>query len=139
MQLEQFQESINEYSKVKEFAPQTPGLREKIKKAQLELKKSKRKDYYKLLNIPKDAGEKEIQKAYKKAALLWHPDRHSSKSEEERKEAEIKFKEIAEGYEVLNDPKKRQMYDDGMDLEEINQGGPSGGGMNPNDVFQMFF
>jgi len=70
---------------------------------------------------------------------MWHPDRHSSKSEEERKEAEIKFKEIAEGYEVLNDPKKRQMYDDGMDLEEINQGGPSGGGMNPNDVFQMFF
>jgi len=47
----------------------------------------------------------------------------------------MKFKEYAEGYEVLSDAKKRQMYDDGLDLEEINQGGARGGGMNPNDVF----
>lgn len=105
--MEQFDASIQEYTKVKEFAPQTPGLREKVKHAQVELKKSKRKDYYKMLGITKDAELREIQKAYKKAALLWHPDRHSSKGEEEQKEAEHKFKEISEGYEVLNDPKKR--------------------------------
>ena len=60
-----------------------------------------------MLGIEQNATEKEIQKAYKKQALMWHPDRHSNKSEEEQKEAEIKFKEVAEGYEVLNDPKKR--------------------------------
>lgn len=118
--MELYQDSINEYMKVKEFAPQTPGLREKVAAAKLELKKSKRKDYYKLLNVAKDATEKEIQKAYKKQALLWHPDRHANKPEEEIKAAEMKFKEVSEGYEVLNDPKKKQMYDEGMDLEEIN-------------------
>jgi len=51
------------------------------------------------------------------------------------------FKDIGEGYAVLSDEKKRQMYDEGMDLEEINQGGRGGmgGGMDPNDIFQMFF
>lgn len=56
------------------------------------------------------------------------------------KEAEVKFKEIGEGYGILSDPQKKQMYDEGMDLEEINQGGRGGGGgMDPNDIFQMFF
>ncbi len=53
-------------------------------------------------------------------------------------EAEKKFKDIGEGYAILSDPKKRQMYDEGLDLEEINQGGRSGGmggGMDPNDIF----
>jgi len=57
------------------------------------------------------------------------------------KEAEIMFKEIGEGYAILSDQKKKAMYDEGMDLEEINQGGRGGGpgGMDPNDIFQMFF
>lgn len=54
---EKFQESIAEYTKVKEFAPQTPGLKDKIRHAQLELKKSKRKDYYKILGVEKSADE----------------------------------------------------------------------------------
>ena len=111
LQMEQYDASIQEYTKVGEFAPQTPGLREKVKHAKLELKKSKRKDYYKMLGVSKDAELRDIQKAYKKSALMWHPDRHSSKGEEEQKLAEDKFKEISEGYEILNDPKKREMYD----------------------------
>ena len=83
LEQKKFDESIAEYSKVKEFAPQTPGLREKLKKAQVELKKSKRKDYYKLLGVKEDASDPEIKKAYKKSALIWHPDRHSNKSQEE--------------------------------------------------------
>lgn len=134
LEQKKFDESIAEYSKVKEFAPQTPGLREKLQKAKLELKKSKRKDYYKLLGVEEKADDAAIKKAYKKSALLWHPDRHSNKTEEEQKEAELKFKEVGEAYEVLSDPKKRDMYDQGMDLEEMQNGG-HGAGMNPNDIF----
>lgn len=53
-------------------------------------------------------------------AIKWHPDKHQQAGDEAMKEAEIKFKDIGEGYAVLSDPKQRQMYDEGMDLEEIN-------------------
>lgn len=74
-------------------------------------------------------------------AIKWHPDKHSQGTEEEQKAAEAKFKDIGEAYGVLSDQKKRQMYDEGADIDEINQGGGCGGmgGMNPNDIFQMFF
>ena len=54
------------------------------------------------------------------------------------KAAETKFKEIGEAYAILSDAKKRQMYDEGADIEEIEQGGGMGGGMggmDPNDIF----
>ena len=141
MSMEKFQEAVHEYTKVKEIAPQTPGIREKVKSAQIELKKSKRKDYYKILELSKDAGESEIKKAYRLMAVKWHPDKHQQAGEEAMQEAERKFKDVGEAYSVLSDPQKKQQYDQGMDLEEINQGGRSGGmgGMDPNDIFQMFF
>lgn len=139
LQLEKFQEAIAEYSKVKEFAPQTQGLKEKLRHAQLELKKSKRKNYYKILGIEKSADEAEIKKAYRKKAIEWHPDKHNTKSEEEVKHAEAMFKDVGEAYAILSDPQKKQRYDDGEDIEEIEQGAGGMGGMNPNDIFQMFF
>ena len=69
------------------------------------------KDYYKILGIDKNATEDEIKKAYRKAAVKWHPDRWTDKSEKERKEAEDKFKEITEANNVLSDPDKRAKYD----------------------------
>lgn len=63
------------------------------------------KDYYKTLGISKGATEEDIKKAYRKQALKWHPDKNKSAAAEE------KFKEIAEAYEVLSDPKKREIYD----------------------------
>jgi len=64
-----------------------------------------KRDYYDVLEVSRDASAEEIKKAYRRLALKWHPDRNKTKEAEER------FKEINEAYEVLSDPKKRQAYD----------------------------
>lgn len=69
------------------------------------------RDYYEVLGVGKDVKEEELKKAYKKMAVKYHPDRHAGKSDEERKEAEERFKEGAEAYDVLSDPEKRAVYD----------------------------
>ena len=78
------------------------------------------KDYYEILgitdeekNLSASEFEKILKKKYRANALKFHPDRWANGTEEEKKEAEQKFKEIAEANEVLSDPKKRQMYDNG--------------------------
>jgi len=63
------------------------------------------KDFYKILGIAKGASDDDIKKAYRKQALKWHPDKNKAANAEE------KFKEVAEAYEVLSDPKKREIYD----------------------------
>jgi DnaJ family protein B protein 4 len=68
---------------------------------------SKGKDYYAILGVNKDVNEEDLKKAYRKGALKWHPDRNLEK----KAEAEKKFKELAEAYEVLSDENKRAVYD----------------------------
>lgn len=63
------------------------------------------KDFYKILGIPKTATDDEIKKAYRKLALRYHPDKNKAPNAEE------KFKEVAEAYEVLSDKNKRELYD----------------------------
>jgi DnaJ family protein B protein 4 len=65
------------------------------------------KDYYKILDIGRDADPDAIKKAYRKQALRWHPD----KNQDNREAAEEKFKDVAEAYDVLSDPQKRAVYD----------------------------
>ena len=65
------------------------------------------KDYYQVLGVPKGAPEKDIKSAYRRLARKWHPDANLEKP----KEAEEKFKEIQEAYEVLGDSEKRKKYD----------------------------
>ncbi len=72
------------------------------------------KNYYKILNVQKNAGSGEIKKSYRKLVKLWHPDKNAGD-----KNAEEKFKEIAEAYEVLTDPDKRKKFDDFMGLQNI--------------------
>ena len=77
------------------------------------------KDYYEALGVTKSASATDIKKAYRKLALEYHPDRNKSK------EAHEKFKEVTKAYEVLSDPKKKQMYDQ-FGAAAFEQGGPGG-------------
>ena len=94
------------------------------------------KDFYKILGVDKNVKDDDLKKAYRKAAVKWHPDRWSGKSEKEQKEAEAKFKEIAEAYEVLSDPDKRKRYDQfGDDWDKVANGG-SGMGFDIGDFMR---
>ncbi|XP_061341532.1 uncharacterized protein LOC133287868 isoform X6 [Gastrolobium bilobum] len=64
-------------------------------------------DYYKILQVDKNAKDEDLKKAYRKLAMKWHPD----KNQNNKQEAETKFKQISEAYEVLSDPQKRAIYD----------------------------
>ena len=70
-----------------------------------------KRDYYEVLGVDKNASDEEIKKNFRRLSLKFHPDKQVGKSEAEQKEAEEKFKELAEAYEVLSDKNKRQQYD----------------------------
>lgn len=75
------------------------------------MKKMGAGDYYKVLKVNRHATEEELKKAYKRLAMKWHPDRNHHQEVKNKEEAEAKFKQISEAYDVLSDPKKRQIYD----------------------------
>eukprot|EP00914_Ancora_sagittata_P033410 GHVO01067355.1.p1 GENE.GHVO01067355.1~~GHVO01067355.1.p1 ORF type:complete len:341 (+),score=55.30 GHVO01067355.1:296-1318(+) len=136
---EQYEEAVRDYEKIFKL-DRTPTNKQLLSEAKLELKKSKRKDYYKLLGVSKTATDDEIKKAYRKRALLHHPDRHAGATDEAKKNEEKKFKEIGEAYSILSDSKKKARYDNGHDLEDV--GGHEGHGfhdIDPNMIFQSFF
>src|ERR1700704_4963779 len=95
-----------------------------------------KRDYYEVLGLAKNAGEEEIKKAYRKLAIKFHPDKNP-----DDKQAEEKFKEAAEAYEVLSNTEKRQRYNQ---FGHAGVGGASGasgfggGGMNMDDIFSQF-
>jgi len=80
---------------------------------------SKTRDFYKLLGVDKKANQEEIKKAYRKAALIHHPDRHSMAVEKMKTFHEKRFKEIGEAYGVLSDEAKRLLYDKGLLYKSI--------------------
>ena len=87
-------------------------------------------NYYKLLEVNKDASFEEIKKAYRRLSMIHHPDKNGNSEE-----SSIKFKQLANAYETLSDEEKRMMYDMGM------RGGnmPFDMNINPFDIFNMIF
>jgi DnaJ family protein C protein 7 len=91
--------AVRELKEIQESDPQDASIAKEVRKAELELKKSKRKDYYKILGVEKDADENQIKKAYRKAAIIHHPDKNP-----DDEHAAERFKDIGESYETLSDP-----------------------------------
>lgn len=93
----------------------------------------KKRDYYEVLGLTKNASLDDIKKAYKKLAIKWHPDKNPNNKDE----ATEKFREIAEAYEVLTDENKRKAYDSyGFDAPSH---GTSFNFHNADDIFKHFF
>ena len=94
-----------------------------------------KRDYYEVLGVDKGATANEIKKAYRKLALKFHPDKNP-----DNKEAEEKFKEAAEAYEILSNPEKKSRYDQfgHAGMGGAAGGGGFGGGMSMDDIFSQF-
>jgi len=117
------------------------SIQEGYNKAVKLQKMAKRKDYYKILGVSRDASNSEIKKAYRKLALEFHPDKATDKEF-----AEKKFVEVSEAYEVLSDEDKKRRFDSGEDVEPPqgfnpfqNFGGNPFGGGNGNFHFSFNF
>ncbi|KAL2261306.1 hypothetical protein VTK26DRAFT_4422 [Humicola hyalothermophila] len=132
---EKWEAAVREWKAIQELDPEDRTIAKEVRKAELELKKSQRKDYYKILGIEKNATDTEIKKAYRKLAIVHHPDKNPGDPN-----AEARFKDISEAYETLIDPQKRERYDSGIDLQDPSDmfgGGGMAGGIDPEILFSM--
>ncbi|WWC87303.1 uncharacterized protein L201_002191 [Kwoniella dendrophila CBS 6074] len=131
---EQYEEALRILEKAfEQTGRQNQDVLNRVQKAQRLLKQSRQKDYYKVLGVPRDADDRTIKKAFRKAAKIAHPDVGGS---------EEKMATLNEAYEVLSDPELKQRYDNGDDPNDPHQGGGHnpfahhGGGM-PFQFFQQ--
>jgi DnaJ-domain-containing protein 1 len=130
------EESVRDCERALHLDKDHAESRERTERAKRLAKKSKMKDYYKVLDVARDADDRAIKKAYKVKALALHPDKvcgaGQCKTKEESDRANKQFHEVAEAYEVLSDPDKKAKFDNGEDPlhEQPQQGGggfPFGG------------
>merc|ERR1712241_1066655 len=149
---EMYDEAVNDYRRALELDENFGRAKDGMATAQKRQKQASKRDYYKILGVRRNAGKKEISKAYRKLAQQWHPD--NFQDEEEKKKAEKKFMDIAAAKEVLSDDEMRQKFDRGedpLDAEEERQrqqhghpfqgfhGHPFGGGNGGNFQFKFHF
>ena len=134
MEAENFDAAIGTLNTANEQHPGAQQVNQLLRNAQIELKKSKTKDYYKVLGLPRGADELQIKAAYRKMVKIHHPDKAHMQGIT-KEDAEKKMAAVNEAYEVLSDPELRQRYDQGDDPNDHEsqrqhpfQGSPFGGG-----------
>lgn len=126
---ENYEEAVRLFNKAFENSGQSDrAILDKLQKAQRLLKQSKSKDYYKVLDVPRDADTKTIKKAYRRATLKAHPDKGGS---------EAAMAAVNEAYEVLSNPELRARFDNGDDPNDPASG--QGGGPNGRGGFHPFY
>ncbi|XP_053321055.1 dnaJ homolog subfamily C member 3-like isoform X2 [Spea bombifrons] len=119
---EEYEKAVEDFQQAKELDGENEEIKEGLERAQKLLKQSRKRDYYKILGVKRNANKQEVIKAYRKLAQQWHPD--NFQSEDEKREAEKRFIDIAAAKEVLTDPEMRQKVDAGEDpLDPENQQG----------------
>jgi DnaJ homolog subfamily C member 3 len=109
---EMYEDAVRSYQDALEMDENLQRAKEGIERAKRLQKQAEKRDYYKILGVPRTATTKEITKAYRKMAQKWHPD-NFAQNESERKIAEKKFIDIAAAKEVLTDAEKRAQFDNG--------------------------
>ncbi|KIY64482.1 TPR-like protein [Cylindrobasidium torrendii FP15055 ss-10] len=143
LHLERYESAVQDFKSAIQYAQDDVGvsserdireLRSELKKAEAALKRSKSKDYYKILGLARDCDSSEIKKAYRRESLRHHPDKGGD---------EEKFKLVVEAHTVLSDPQRRERYDLGEDEDGMNEGGHGGfgggmGGMSEADLANIF-
>ncbi|PSN60328.1 DNAJ domain-containing protein [Corynespora cassiicola Philippines] len=139
-----FEAAIRSLEQAKEHHGQTQKIQELLQKAHTLLKRSKQKDYYKVLDVNRDADEREIKKAYRKLSKMYHPDKASANGLTPE-QAQTKMAAVNEAYEVLSDPELKQRFDNGDDPNNPEQqqhghpfhGSPFGGGGGQQFFFRQ--
>ncbi|KAH8111741.1 hypothetical protein DFH11DRAFT_1611609 [Phellopilus nigrolimitatus] len=140
LHLEQYESSVADFKAALEQAgmdgstAEQRALQTELKKAEAALKRSKMKDYYKILGVARDCSEADIKKGYRRESLKHHPDKGGD---------EEKFKLVVEAHTVLSDPRRRERYDlggeeDGSMESGGGMNGFGGGGVDPNDLANIF-
>ncbi|RNF17190.1 putative TPR-repeat-containing chaperone protein DNAJ [Trypanosoma conorhini] len=110
--LNNYDDALRDIQKATEMDASYEG---EFQRTKASAKRAKRKDYYKVLDLPPNENDDaQIKRAYKKACLQWHPDKWAHASQEEKTHAEKMFKEVGEAFSILSDPQKKRMYDNGM-------------------------
>ena len=121
---EDFEDAIRTLEKANDNHPSAPQTQPLLQKAQTLLKRSKTKDYYKVLGVSADADERTIKSAYRSMTKKFHPDKAASQGLS-KEDSEEKMAAINEAYEVLSDPELKARFDRGDDPNSHeNQGSP---------------
>ena len=119
---EDYEPAIHTLNTAKEHHPSASQIGPLLQQAHVGLKRSKNKDYYKVLNVPKDADERQIKRQYRTLTKQFHPDKTTAQGTP-KEQAEKKMAEINEAYEVLSDPELRARFDRGDDPNSQEQQG----------------
>ncbi|KDO29048.1 hypothetical protein SPRG_06103 [Saprolegnia parasitica CBS 223.65] len=132
--LEEYEDAVRHHKRACELDGENRAFQEGLQRAETALKQSKSKNYYKILDVARDASSQAIKKAYRKKALEWHPDKHADRGDEASEEANKKFQEVAEAYEILSNEETRARYDRG---EDVSGNGQQQQQHNPFQHFQQ--